>query len=349
MSTMKIQPENKKLQTKKPEWIAAMEPYSRPSLGRAIWQLVNSFVPYLALWALMIWTVRTGKSYWITLGIAVVAAAFLVRIFIFFHDCVHGSFFASRRANRILGYIIGTMTFTPYENWKIGHLKHHATSGDLDRRGLGDVWMMTVDEYLAASKGMRLAYRLYRNPLVMFGIGPAITFFWVQRFPDSTGGKRGRPSVILTNIFLLVGIVTAGLAMGFGTFAIIQLPVILLAGVYGLWLFYVQHFFPDVYWVRHGEWDPMKSALEGSSFYKLPKVFQWFSGNIGLHHIHHVRPNIPNYYLQRVQDEVPEVRAVKPLTLLSSLRCLFMNVWDEEQRRLISFRELDRRRAPSAG
>jgi omega-6 fatty acid desaturase (delta-12 desaturase) len=301
---------------------------------------VNTFVPYIALWALMVYFIRAGFSYWLTLPLIVLAAALQVRIFIFFHDCGHGSFFASPRANTIVGYVTGILTFTPYHDWRRAHAKHHATAGDLDRRGWGDVWTMTVEEYLAAPRVKRLAYRLFRNPLLMFGLGPALIFLVTQRFPHKGAKKREINSVIITDLAILAIVIVASLTIGLRTYLLIQLPILLIAGVFGLWLFYVQHQYEGVYWARHEVWDPIKAALQGSSYYRLPKVFQWFSGNIGLHHIHHLRPRIPNYSLQRCHDAIPAMQEVQPLGFLESLKSLRMNLYDEKQKRLVSFRSL---------
>jgi omega-6 fatty acid desaturase (delta-12 desaturase) len=298
-------------------------------------QVVTTLLPYALLWALMVVLVRNQAPYLLVLGLTVIAAAFLVRAFIIFHDCCHGSFFASRRANRLLGYVTGVLTFTPYEEWRQSHAKHHATAGNLDRRGSGDVYTMTVEEYHAASWWKRLGYRLFRHPLVMFIFGPVWVFLLSQRFTPRDAGRKARISVIITNLVLVVILLLAMATIGLRTYLLIQLPVIWLAGAMGIWLFYVQHQFPGVYWAREGQWDPTRAALEGSSFYRLPKVLQWFSGSIGLHHIHHLRPTIPNYNLQRAFEAIPEVQVVEPLTLRGSLRCLGLALWDERRRRLI--------------
>jgi omega-6 fatty acid desaturase (delta-12 desaturase) len=324
----------------KPTWYARISRYSRPNLFKAILQLVNTFIPYLALWALMVYTVRSGSSYYITLALALAAAFFLVRIFIFFHDCCHGSFFASRRANRILGYITGTLIFTPFEEWRSLHIAHHRTAGDLDRRGMGDVWTMTLKEYRQAPGLKRLAYRVYRNPFMMFGLGPVFSFLLRNRFSHGEAKKIERNSVIYTNLLILAVVAAASLTIGLRTYLIIQLPAILFAGAIGIWLFYVQHQFEGVYWARHAAWDPMRAALEGASYYKLPRVLQWLTGNIGFHHIHHIRPTIANYNLQRCYDDIPALREVEPLTLRRSLKSLRMNLWDEKKQRLVSFRAL---------
>jgi omega-6 fatty acid desaturase (delta-12 desaturase) len=327
----------------KPAWHGAIARFARPDDRRAIWQLINTFVPYVALWVAMVRTMQLGLPYWLTLALAVVAAGFLVRIFIFFHDCGHGSFFSSPRANTILGYITGILTFTPYHDWRRSHATHHATAGNLDRRGVGDVWTMTVDEYLAAPPLQRLGYRLFRNPLIMFGLGPAYMFLLAQRFAHKSAGRRERRSVVITNLALLAILLLASLTIGLGTYLAIQLPVLLIAGVAGLWLFYVQHQYQGVYWARDGAWDPIRSALEGSSYYKLPRPFQWITGNIGLHHIHHLRPRIPNYALQACYDAVPAMQAVRPLTFFESLKSLSMNLWDEQEQKMVGFRALPTR------
>jgi len=327
-------------QTPESTWYRALSAYEQPNRGKAVWQLLNTFGPYIALWALMVYLVRQGYSYWITLAFAVVAAALFTRIYIFFHDCCHRSFFASPRANRILGYIAGILTFTPYEDWRRAHAVHHATAGDLDRRGVGDVWMLTVTEYLAAPPRKRFAYRFLRNPVVMLGLVPAALSLILHRFPHKGAGKRERQSVIITNLAILAMIGLASVTIGVGTYLSIQLPIMLMAGTVGVWLFYLQHQYEGVYWARHQDWDPMKAALEGSSYYRLPKVLQWCTGNIGLHHIHHARPAIPNYNLQQCYDDVPVLQAVEPITLRKSLQSLRMNLWDEHEQKLVSFRSM---------
>jgi len=319
------------------DWLKSLAAYRQPSLAKAVWQLVNTFVPYLALWVVMVRLEQLDYSYWITLALTAVGAALLARVFIFFHDCCHGSFFASTRANRILGFVTGVLTFTPYGDWQQSHIRHHSTAGGLDNRGVGDVWTLTVEEYLSASKRKRLAYRLYRNPFVLFGLGPAFLFLIWGRFPSKRARRRERRYVHATNLAILAIAVTAWLTFGLKTYLLIQAPIMLFAGAAGVWLFYVQHQFDGVYWARQDDWDPMKAALDGSSYYKLPKVLQWFTGNIGLHHIHHLQPGIPNYNLQRCYNNVKEVQIEKPLTLFKSLRTMWFNLWDEQEQKLISF------------
>jgi len=319
-------------------WKQAVAEHRKPVLRRSVWQLVNSVIPYLALWGLMIWTLNI--SYWITLALAVAAAGFLVRIFIIFHDCGHGSFFRSRRANRLTEFVTGVLTFTPYRQWRHKHALHHATSGDLDRRGAGEIWTLTVREYLESSRWKRLSYRFARNPLVLFGLAPFYVFLVQQRFPSRAVEKPVRRGVYWTNAALLAIAVLMILTIGIKAYVLIQLPVITLAAAAGVWLFYVQHQFEDVQWERRADWNYAEAALRGSSFYKLPKVLQWFTGNIGFHHIHHLSPSIPNYNLERCYKQTPMFQRVKPITLWRSMRCLSFRLWDEQRRKLVGYGRL---------
>jgi acyl-lipid omega-6 desaturase (Delta-12 desaturase) len=303
-----------------------------------VWQIANSVLPYAALWCLMYFSLQV--SVWLTLPLAVLAAGFMVRIFIISHDCGHGSFFPSRRANDILGFITGVLTFTPYFHWRWEHALHHGTSGDLDRRGTGDVWTLTVQEYLAASRWKRFAYRFTRNPVVLFGLAPLAMFFVKQRFPAAKAPKRERHSVAWTNLALLGAGVGMSFLFGFKAYILLQALVMAIAGTAGIWLFYVQHQFEGVYWQRNESWDYATAALQGSSFYKLPKVLQWFSGNIGFHHIHHLSPRIPNYHLEKCHRAEPLFQTVKPITLFGSLKSLTFRLWDEQRQRLVGYRVL---------
>lgn len=328
------------VKTAKPAWYWIVANYAKSNLRKSSWQIVNTLGSYGLLWVLMIITVQSAYSYWITLALAGVAGGILVRIFILFHDCCHGSFFASRRANAILGYVTGVLTFTPFDDWRLKHNRHHATAGDLDRRGVGDIWTMTTEEYLAASLGKRFAYRVYRNPFILLGPGSVMLFLFLNRLPSKGAGKRERASVSYTNLALLFILALATWTIGLQAYLLIQLPIIVIAGVLGLWLFYVQHQFENAYWIRHESWDPLKVALEGSSYLKLPKTLQWFTGNIGLHHIHHVRPSIPNYNLQQCHDEIPAFHAVEAITLKKSFRSLQLALYDAEKRKLVGFHSL---------
>lgn len=324
----------------RPQWLGALRPYAHSDRRKAVTQLLNTLVPYVVLWAAMIFAIRRGVSPWITTALAVVAAAFLIRTFIIFHDCCHGSFFASDRANRIWGTLTGVLALTPYDEWRSSHLRHHGTAGDLDNRGVGDVQTMTVAEYRAATPWQRLQYRVYRNPFVMLGFGPFASFLISPRWVSKDADPAVRRSVFITNLVLLAFVAIGWAAIGLWPYLALQLGIVWLAGVFGIWLFYVQHQFTDVYWARHADWDPYQAAMAGSSHYDLPKVLQWISGNIGFHHIHHLRPTIPNYRLQACYEAVPEARAGRRLTLRTSLRCLGLALYDEEEGRLVRFRDL---------
>ena len=337
---MSADPGSGKIQASELNSRHALGEYKKPNLRKALVQVINTFLPYCALWILMVFMVHLGFSYWILLALIIPASLLLLRIFIFFHDCCHNSFFASRRANRILGFIAGILTFTPYDDWRRSHGRHHNTTQDLDRRGVGDIWTLTVEEYLEAPKRNRLAYRFYRNPFALFGLIPFIYFFIRQRFPNRVAGKREIYSVVFTDMAILVIIAGVSMTIGLGTYLLIQLPIMAIAGAIGVWLFYVQHQFEGVYWARQENWDPRRAALEGSSYYRLPKVLQWFTGNIGLHHIHHLHPLIPNYHLQGFYDAEPAVQAVDPVTIRRSLKSLRLNLWHEASQKMVSFRSV---------
>ena len=322
-------------ESKKLSWQQVVAKYDNPDLRRSVWQVLNSFVPYFVLWYVMYRSLAV--SYWITLALSVLAAGFLVRIFIIFHDCGHGAFFKSQKASDVLGFIAGVLTFTPYYSWRHEHAMHHATAGDLDRRGVGDIWTLTVKEYLGLSPRKRLAYRIYRNPLVMFGIGSFFLFLIYYRFPRRAVGKRERHSVHWTNLALAGIVALMSVTIGIKAFVLVQLPITVIASAAGVWVFYVHHQFEGVYWEHHDKWDYVTAALQGSSFYKLPKVLQWVTGNIGFHHVHHLAPRIPNYYLERCHEEDPIFQDVKPITVLASLKLLTLRLWDEDRRQLVRF------------
>jgi len=316
-------------------WQEAVAKYQNPDVRASLWQIATSVIPYIVLWFLMYLSLE--YSYLITLALSVLAGGFLVRIFIIFHDCGHGSFFKSQKLNHIVGSICGVMTFTPYFEWRHAHAIHHATAGDLDRRGTGDVLTLTVKEYQQMPGWKRLGYRLYRNPLVMFILGPMFVFLVVHRFPSRNSKKRERTSVYWTNLAILAYIVPLVVLIGLERYILIQLPIALLTGTAGVWMFYVQHQFEGTYWEKHVQWDYLTAALKGSSYYKLPKILQWFTGNIGLHHIHHLSPRIPNYNLQACHDANPLFQQVPTVTLGPSFKSVFFKLWDEEQRRLVGF------------
>ena len=316
-------------------WKEVVARYQRPTAWRGIWQILNSLVPYGALWYLMYRSLAV--SGWLTLPLALLAGGFLVRIFIIFHDCAHGSFFKRRWANELVGSLMGVLCFTPYYRWRWEHSIHHATSGNLDRRGIGDVWTMTVQEYIEASRWKRFAYRLARNPLILFVVAPLVLFLVVERFPTRKEGRRERLSVYGTNVALALMVTGLSCVFGWKAYLLLQLSAIMVASSTGVWLFYVQHQFEGVYWERGEEWDYEKAALQGSSYYKLPRVLQWFSGNIGFHHIHHLSPRIPNYHLDKCHRSEPLFQAVKPVTLLSSLKCFNFRLWDKHRRRMVGY------------
>ena len=334
-----------------PAWKGIVARYQRPALWRGIWQIVNTVVPYAGLWYLMY--LSLSVSYWLTAPLALIAAGLMVRVFIIFHDCGHGSFFKSRVANDVVGTLAGVLCFTPYYRWRWEHAVHHSSSGDLDRRGTGDVWTLTVQEYLEASRWKRMAYRLARNPFILFVVAPMALFLVIERLPGrKRTGLRERMSVHLTNLMILLVAIGMSRFMGWKAYILLQSIVILIAGSAGVWLFYVQHQFEDVYWERRESWDYFKAALQGSSFYKLPRILQWFSGNIGFHHIHHLSPRIPNYHLEKCHRSEPLFQSVKAVTLLSSLKSFSFRLWDEQRRKMVGYRALataraqnDRRRA----
>jgi omega-6 fatty acid desaturase (delta-12 desaturase) len=322
------------------EWKAIVVKFQKPSVWRATWQLVNTLGGYALVWGLMYWSLSI--SYWLTVPLVLLAAGLLVRVFIIFHDCGHGSFFKSRLANSIIGFVCGILTLTPFYHWRWEHSLHHASSGDLDRRGTGDVWTMTVEEYLESSPWKRFSYRLARNPIVLFFIAPAVLFVVMERFPSSKADARERHSVWWMNLAILGMVIGMSFVFGFEAYIILQLLVTVVGGAVGVWMFYVQHQFDGAYWERAEEWDYTTAALQGSSFYRLPKILQWFSGNIGFHHIHHLSPRIPNYNLERCHKSHVVFQTVKPLGFFRSFKSITFHLWDEQKRKLVSFRHVRR-------
>jgi omega-6 fatty acid desaturase (delta-12 desaturase) len=320
-----------------PFWRDALAPYAEPHLGRSLLGIATSLVPYLLLLVLMY--LALDVSYLLVLALAIPAAGFQVRTFIAFHDCAHGSYLPSKRANAWLGAVLGVVLYTPFQSWRHAHAVHHATAGDLDRRGTGDVHTLTVEEYRASSWRGRLGYRLFRNPLVMFGLGPTYAMVLQPRLVSRSARPRSRRSVIATDVTLAV--VVGGLCwlVGWREFLLVQGPPLLLAGAAGVWLFYVQHQFEDTYWQSAGDWSYADAALRGSSYLRLPRVLQFFSGNIGLHHVHHLSAKVPNYNLQRAHDQNPIFHDVPTLSMWEGLRAVRFKLWDERRRRLVTFAE----------
>jgi omega-6 fatty acid desaturase (delta-12 desaturase) len=334
----RLSPRGSKRPAEPVAWQAIVARHRAPNAWKASWQLLNSLGSYVLVWVLFHYCLAV--SWWLAVPLVVLGAGLLVRTFIIFHDCGHGSFFASRFANDLWGCICGVLTFTPYYQWRGEHAIHHGTAGDLDRRGTGDLWTMTVAEYRAASRGRRTAYRLARNPLILFIISPLVLFLILQRIPDPKVGVRERHSVWWTNVALLLVGAAVSMVVGFWPYLVFQLAILTVAGSAGLWLFYVQHQFEGAYWERGERWNYTVAALKGSSFFKLPRILQWFSGNIGFHHIHHLGPRIPNYNLERCHRAEPIFRGIEPLTLADSLRTLSLRLWDESSKRLVGFRSL---------
>ncbi len=321
-----------------PTWQAALSQFRHPSFWRATWQVTSTLGAYIVVWCAIYFSL--GVSWWLTVPLSVLAGGLLVRNFIIFHDCSHGSFYKSKRANSFWGFVCSLLAFTPYFRWRWQHAQHHASSGNLDRRGAGDLWTLTVQEYLDASRWKQFSYRLLRNPFVLFVIGPLVQMLIMERIPQSNSRKRERHSVWWTNFIILIMAVGLGFVFGWLNYLLIQLIIVLVAGSAGLWLFYVQHQFEDAYWARSDDWDYMEAALQGSSYYKLPRVLQWFSANIGFHHIHHLNPSIPNYNLERCHHAHPLFKEAPTLTLLSSLKSMGYRLWDESGQRLIGFGQL---------
>jgi omega-6 fatty acid desaturase (delta-12 desaturase) len=324
------------------KWREIVARYQTPGVKPAVWQLVSTLVPLIVSFVLMYWSLSV--SYWLTLLLAIPAAGLTIRTFIIMHDCGHGSFLPSKTWNNIIGWITGILTTTPYAHWRREHAIHHATSGHLEQRGTGDISTMTVREYLSASPLRKFWYRIYRNPVILLGFGPAFLFI-KHRWP--TRGIAGRKevwNVHLTNLALAALITALSLLIGFREFMLIWLPIFLLSGSAGVWLFYVQHQFEDAYWRGGDDWDYATAAVYGSSYFRLPKVLQWFTGNIGFHHVHHLSPKIPNYRLEKCHRENPTFQKVVTLTLRESIRTLGLRLWDEESGRMVTFGHLRRLR-----
>lgn len=313
-------------------------PFTKSNNASSIFQMINTVLPFLLCWFLAYKSLAV--SIWLTVPFIVLASGFLIRTFIIFHDCTHGSFFKSSKANRYVGTFTGILTFFAFEKWKRNHAIHHATSGNIDKLGTGDVWIMTVEEYLAASTWKRFAYRLYRNPIIMFGFGPLYLYLISNRFNRKGANKRERLNTYFTNIAIVIVHGLLIWAIGWQAYLIIQLPMMFIAGSLGIWLFYVQHQFEDSYFENEAEWSFVKAAIDGSSYYKLPKVLQWMTGNIGFHHVHHLSPKVPNYHLEKAHESVPPLKEATTITLKSSLRAIRFRLYDEVNRSFVGFKEI---------
>lgn len=315
--------------------------YRESSPGRSLAEIAITVAPLMALWAAM-WALMP-VSYWLSLALSLPAAGFLLRTFMIQHDCGHGAFFRTRAVNDWVGRVLGVITLTPYDYWKATHAAHHAGSGNLARRGQGDIDTLTVAEYQAKSWGGRFAYRLYRHPLVMFGLGPSYLFLLQHRIPLgllSGAGWKPWASTMFTNAGIAAVVALLMWAIGPWTFLLIHTPIFLLSATTGIWLFYVQHQFEGAHWTHDADWSLPEGALQGSSHYDLPIVLRWFTANIGVHHVHHLASRIPFYRLREVLRDFPELANVSRLTLAESLLCLRYALWDEDAQRMISFSAL---------
>lgn len=315
-------------------------PYAKSDARKSVLQLINTIPPLLILWYVSYQTLQI--SVWLMIPFAVLAAGFVVRTFIIFHDCTHGSFLKGRKANDIVGTITGVLTLFAYEKWKREHAIHHASSSNLDKRGVGDIWVMTVDEYVEASKWERFCYRMYRNPLIMFVLGPFYLVLVSSRFNRKDARQKEKNNTYLTNIILVALYTGMILLVGWQSFVIVQATIMFVAGALGIWLFYIQHTFEDSYFEEESEWDYVKAAVEGSSYYKLPRVLQWATGNIGFHHVHHLSPRVPNYHLEEAHNSTPPLHMATTITLKSSFESLKYKLYAPEKMGFVTFAEVRR-------
>lgn len=329
---------NFKTENTNSSWVNIVMKYNFPDIYKSWWQVINSVVPYFLLWILMIYSLEI--SYWITLLLSVFAAGFLIRIFIIFHDCGHGSFFKSDRLNRLVGIPLGLLSFTPYHRWHHDHKEHHATVGNLDKRGVGDVQTLTVEEYQKLTRWKKFGYRIYRNPIFLIGVAPLLLFLIQYRLPKAYMNRKEHIYLQLSNLAMVLIVFLMIWAIGWKAYLLIQIPITYISSVHGVWLFYVQHQYDSVKWERADNWDYRTIALQGSSYFKLPFLLQWFTGNIGFHHIHHLSPKIPNYKLPKCHKENPIFHDQKPITFFSSLKSLRLKLWDEKNQRLVGFNEI---------
>lgn len=315
--------------------------FAKSNTRKSIMQLINTIGPLFILWVLAYQTIDISP--WLTVGISVLAAGFVVRTFIIFHDCTHGSFFKNKKANDIVGFWTGVLTSFPYEKWKREHTIHHATSSNLDKRGIGDIDMLTLEEYEQTSKLGRLGYRLYRNPIVMFGLGPLYMVLVLNRFNRKDAKRKERRNTYLTNFTVILICAVAISFVGWQSFLLVQGTTLFVAGSLGIWLFYIQHTYEDSYFEHEAEWDYVKAAVEGSSYYKLPRILQFLTGNIGFHHVHHLSPRVPNYNLEKAHEEVKPLQRATTITLVTSLECIRYKLYDEENQKFVTFREAGER------
>lgn len=322
------------------EWNASLKTYAIPSYKKAINQILNTVVPYFVLLVLTLYSFKQGLPYIVTGFLSLAAAFLMVRIFIMFHDCTHGSFTKSKKLNSILGYVFGVISFTPFESWKKEHGIHHGAVGNLDKRGTGDIWTLTIEEYNSKKWYVKGLYRLFRNPLFLFGIAPFFLFLVLNRIPLKASTKKEVISYMTTNLGIVIIGTVFSLLFGFKTYGIMQFIILFIASSIGVWLFYVQHQFEEVYWEDGENWNSIDAALQGSTFYKLPILFEWLSGYIGYHHIHHLNSKIPNYNLKQCYMERYELKKVKTINVRESIPLAFLQIYDKKNKRLVSFKRL---------
>lgn len=323
----------------------SVKPFTNANHRKSTIQLINTLPPLFLSWVLAY--LSFAFSIWLSLGLSIIAAGLLVRTFIIFHDCTHGSFYQNKKKNNLLGTITGILTLFPYEKWKREHAIHHASSSNLDKRGIGDIWVMTVDEYEAASKWKQVTYRLYRNPFVMFGLGPLYLVLFTNRINVKGAKKREKRNTYLINIVILLYFAVLIATQGTGAFLLIHGISLYLAASLGIWLFYIQHTFEDSYFEEESEWNYVKAAVDGSSYYQLPKLLQWLSGNIGYHHVHHLAPRVPNYNLEEAHESTPPLQHATTITLKTSLDSLRYRLYDPNQKAFITFKEFKRQQKTS--
>lgn len=314
-------------------------PYAKSDIRKSVLQIFNTVIPLIAIW--IAGYALYNVSPWISVASAVLASGFVVRTFIIFHDCTHGSFFKNKKANDWVGLLTGVLTSFPYAKWKREHTIHHATSSNLDKRGIGDIDMLTIEEYAAASPMKRLGYRLYRNPLVMFGLGPLFLVLVANRINRSDAKSKERMNTYITNVLVFGILIALGLTIGWMPVLLVHGITMFIAGALGIWLFYIQHTYEDSYFEEESEWDYVKAAVEGSSYYKLPKVLQWITGNIGYHHVHHLAPRVPNYNLEQAHEANPPLHQATTITLKTSLESLRYKLYDPERKRFVTFKEVE--------
>ncbi|MBF0522270.1 MAG: fatty acid desaturase [Candidatus Omnitrophica bacterium] len=323
------------------DWVIQLSRFEDTDVKKSIKQILTSFIPYFALLSAMVFLLKRGFPYWFVLVLAFLASLFLVRIFVILHDCSHKSYLGrSLNGCFILGHICGILAFTSLFAFRRSHVIHHATFSNLEKRGVGDIWTLTVDEYRSSPLWKRFVYRVFRNPFFLFLIAPPILFIILNRIPKRIDRWKEILSILFTDVMIALILLVAHWTIGLKMYAAIQLPVIYLASCFGVWIFFIHHQFEDTYWADNKNYDIFKAAMEGSSFYKLPKVLAWFTGNIGYHHVHHLNFRVPNFNLKDCYDQTPEVQQVKPLTLLGGFKCMHLALWDESTSRLINFSAL---------